>query len=44
MRGEGVEAIMRDELETEMNELFKLKLSAFLDYEKNDPIGYNFGN
>ena len=44
MRGEGVETIMRDELEAAMNELLKLELTTFLDYEKYDPIGYNSGN
>ena len=44
IRGEGVEAIMRDELEAAMNELLKLELTTFLDYEKYDPIGYNSGN
>ena len=37
IRGEGVEAIMRDELEAAMNELLKLELTTFLDYEKPVP-------
>ena len=43
-KGEGVEEIMRLELESAMNELLKVELTSFLDYEKHDPRGYNSGN
>lgn len=35
---------MRIELEYAVNELLKLELTGFLDYEKYDLIGYNSGN
>jgi len=43
-KGESIEDIMRIELESAMNELLRLELTTFLDYEKHDPIGYNSGN
>ena len=44
LKGEGIEEVMRLELESAMNELLRHELTIFLDYEKHDPIGYNTGN
>lgn len=44
IKGESVEEVMRLELESAVNELLRLELTSFLDYEKYDPIGYNSGN
>lgn len=43
-KGESIDEVMRVELESAVNELLKLELTNFLDYEKYDPIGYNSGN
>ena len=43
-KGESIDEVMRVELESAVNELLKLELTGFLDYEKYDPIGYNSGN
>ena len=44
IKGESIEEVMRVELERAVNELLRLELTSFLDYEKYDPIGYNSGN
>jgi putative transposase len=43
-KGEPVDEILRQELESAMNDLLRSELTVFLDYEKHDPIGYNSGN
>lgn len=43
-RGENLDDLFCRELEYAINELLKTELTAFLDYEKYDPIGYNSGN
>ena len=43
-KGESISEVMRVELKSAVNELSKLELTGFLDYEKYDPIGYNSGN
>lgn len=43
-RGENIDELFCKELEFAVNELLKTELTAFLDYEKYDPIGYNSGN
>lgn len=40
-RGENLDDLFCRELEYAINELLKTELTAFLDYEKYDPIGYN---
>ena len=42
--GQDIDALFCKELELAVNELLKTELSAFLEYEKYDPIGYNSGN
>jgi len=44
LKGERIEEVMRVELEKTVNELLRLELTSYLDYEKYDPIGYNTGN
>lgn len=44
LKGERIEEVMRLELEKCVNELLRLELTSYLDYEKYDPIGYNSGN
>lgn len=44
IKGESVEAVMRGELESAVNELLRLELTSFLDYEKHNPIVYKSGN
>ena len=44
LKGESIEEVMRLELEKCVNELLRLELTSYLDYEKYDPIGYNSGN
>ena len=36
--------LFRSQLEKAVNDLLKAELTAFLDYEKYDPIGYNSGD
>ena len=36
--------LFRNQLEEAVNQLLKVELTAFLDYEKYDPIGYNSGD
>ena len=43
-KGESIDEVMRVELESAVNDLLKLELTGFQDYEKYDPIGYNSGN
>lgn len=41
---DAVNELLRQEVEKAVNELLQLELTAFLDYEKWDPIGYNTGD
>lgn len=41
---DSVKELFRSELETAINELLKLELTGFLNYEKYDRIGFNSGN
>lgn len=43
-KGEDIKEFFRSELEIALNQLLKNELTAFLDYEKYDPAGYNSGN
>ena len=43
-KGESIDEVMRVEPESAVNELLKLGLIGFLEYENYDPIGYNSGN
>jgi len=44
LKNESVDEVFRVELETAINELLATELTAFLNYEKYDPVGYNSGN
>jgi len=44
LKEESVDEVFRSELETAVNELLTTELTAFLNYEKHDPAGYNSGN
>ena len=44
LKGENLLEVMRKEVENTVNELLRLELTSFLDYERYDPIGYNSGN
>lgn len=43
-QGYSIDEIIRSEVESTINHLLKSELTAFLDYEPYDPIGYNSGN
>lgn len=44
LKGENILEVMRNKVENTMNELLRLELTSFLDYERYDSIGYNSGN
>lgn len=44
LKNESVDEVFRVELENAINELLATELTAFLNYEKYDPVGYNSGN
>lgn len=44
VRKEDVSEIFRSHLEAAVNALLKTELTAFLDYEKYDRVGFNSGN
>ena len=44
LKGDNLLEVMRKEVENTVNELLRLELTSFLDYERYDPIGYNSGN
>lgn len=39
-----IEELFKEELQRAMNELLKLELTSFLQYEKYDRSGFNSGN
>ena len=39
-----IDEFFRTSLKTAMNDLLQAELSAFLEYEPYDKVGYNFGN
>ena len=39
-----IDEFCRSSLETAMNDLLQAELSAFLEYEPYDKVGYNYGN
>ena len=39
-----IDEFFRSSLETAMNDLLQAELSAFLEYEPYDKVGYNSGN
>ena len=43
-QGYSIDEIIRQEIESTINQLLKTELTVFLDYERYDPIGYNSGN
>ncbi len=43
-QGYSIDEIIRQEIETTINQLLRTELTVFLDYERYDPIGYNSGN
>lgn len=43
-QGLSLNEIIRNELESAINQLLKTELTIFLDYERYDPVGYNSGN
>jgi len=44
LKNKSVDEVFRVELENAINELLATELTAFLNYEKYDPVGYNSGN
>lgn len=43
-QGSSIDHLICDEIQTQINYILKSELTAFLDYEKYDPRGYNTGN
>lgn len=43
-QGISIDEIIKEEIETSINQLLETELTVFLDYEKYDVIGYNSGN
>ena len=41
---DSINGLFREEVERAVNELLRMELTSFLDYEKYDPIGYNSGD
>ncbi len=42
--GRSVDEVFREEIETAVNSILEIELTAFLGYEKNAVDGYNTGN
>lgn len=40
-QGISIDEIIKEEIETSINQLLETELTVFLDYEKYDVIGYN---
>lgn len=43
-QGLSLDELFRSEIERSVNEILKIELTEFLNYEKHDPSGYNSGN
>ena len=44
LKNESLDDVFRSHLETAVNEVLKIELTAFLGYEKSSTLGYNTGN
>ncbi len=44
LKNESLDEVFRSHLEKAVNDVLKIKLTAFLGYEKSSPLGYNTGN